>query len=1276
MRRNNCSRLVLLSLLALGAARGRALQTDNHGIHAVPPPGAVAIDGALGDWDLSGQTLICYDVQTLKDVYSARVAMMHDADNLYVSIHWKDATPIGNSHDPQFFAHKGWAGDCVQLRLKTDRISHVTAWCYAQRQEPFIHVDYGKSLTEPFGGGGQPCFRTEGWKLEKGAEMAFKADADAKGYVQEIKLPWTLITQGGRAALGAQFACGIELLWGEADWPVHRYADNLAEGQTSREFFWTARDAWGPVWLEKTGRLTLPVPPWEQPVAAEQPEGPVKIAYTLPKDQRVTLAIDDAQGKRVRNLLAAAERKAGAQVDLWDGLDDQGRVVAPGRYTVKGLSHDGLHVLYAGRFASPGNPPWNTADGKGAYYGDHTAPEAVTFGPGERGALACPMGEAGPHLIGVDLQGRRQWGLANRAAFGGGRLSLATDGKLLWIANVDLRSGSFTIWRCDLAAGTYAPWQRTGADGKAVLDLPVCDTNGMEQCRAIAVREKRLAVILAAERKLRLLDAHTGDTLKELAGLPAGMAACAFRADGRLLLAAGADLLLVDLDTGARTPLAAGLDDPRGVVVDPQGRVYVSQRGRAMNVAVFSSVGQRLAPIGTPGGRPATGLFAAGGLLNPSQIALDSLGRLWVTESDQQPKRTSVWAADGRLAFDLIGTTAYSASGSINPFDPTRGFSERVEYAIDLAAQTYRPLATLPDALGTGSEWVTRYARVEGREYIQARATARDSSMVKIYLRQPDGAWRHVAEWGNVGLGKSLDEPYHADWNRKFAAPLWEGLFGKAFLWVDQNDDGAAQRAEVQTADRQFGRYYWGQAMGEDLTVAIPVAGSTDFLVFKPDGFTAGGAPRFRLDPPAVITPRGEMGGEGMLAVGRDGRLYLNQSPLQALDAGGNVLWTYPSDYVSVHGSHRAPAPRPGLLIGPSSIYGTAMINPQVGEVFCLNGNLGQNFIFTEDGLWVQSLFNDTRGWFDVPAQATPGMPCDAMTAGGESFGGWFCRAANGKVYLCGGGTAANVFELTGLDSLARFGATITVTEADLVAADELRVRRASRVQQAKVLTVRAAATPPALDGTLAGWQMDEGFAEVAGGAGVAGQAKALYDAEHLYLAWKVLDPSPLRNAGQDERLMFITGDCVDLMLRTTGATDAKPVAGDFRLLLTVKGGQPLAVLYQPVAPGAPKELAAELSSPARRVHFDRVQTVEIRVAMQPVPGGYAVTAALPLKLLGLTSLKGRVLRGDFGILLSDSAGQECTSRNYWSNKAANNTSDVPDEAMLLPLLWGEVRCE
>src|SRR5258708_31370626 len=133
----NCLKYAAFAVIfCVFALNAHATQTDNHGIHIVPVPGKVTIDGKLDDWDLSGQVLMCYDMETLRDIYSARVAMMYDADNLYVAVHFKDSTPLGNTHDPRYQPDRGWAGDSVQLRIKTDPLTHVTAWYYPPRKEP------------------------------------------------------------------------------------------------------------------------------------------------------------------------------------------------------------------------------------------------------------------------------------------------------------------------------------------------------------------------------------------------------------------------------------------------------------------------------------------------------------------------------------------------------------------------------------------------------------------------------------------------------------------------------------------------------------------------------------------------------------------------------------------------------------------------------------------------------------------------------------------------------------------------------------------------------------------------------------------------------------------------------------------------------------------------------------------------------------------------------------------------------------------------------------
>src|SRR5262249_32254789 len=159
---------------------------------------------------------------------------------------------------------------------------------------------------------------------------------------------------------------------------------------------------------------------------------------------------------------------------------------------------------------------------------------------------------------------------------------------------------------------------------------------------------------------------------------------------------------------------------------------------------------------------------------------------------------------------------------------------------------------------------------------------------------------------------------------------------------------------------------YWGQLPDVEGTICYMIDKTQALAKFLIKGLTACGAPIYDVSAPQVVkvegTDLGKGNGEGMLVGGSDGRVCSNQDPLRAVDKNGRVLGTYPNRHNSVHGSHSAKSARPGYLIGPSSILGTATFGGELGEVFDLNGNLGENYLFTHDGLFIQSLFKDVRG--------------------------------------------------------------------------------------------------------------------------------------------------------------------------------------------------------------------------------------------------------------------------------------------------------------------------
>ncbi len=1303
--------LVVLAIFAPGVLMGT--QTETRGVHAVPAVKPVVIDGNLDDWDLSGQYLQCYDVETLKDVYSGTIAYMYDADNFNVAIHWKDPIPMGNSHDPRFAANKGWAGDCIQMRIKTDKISHVTAWYYAAKNEPAIQIDYGKSLTDPFGGGSKLLLSSDGsTKLSDGAEMAFKKDADGKGYVQEIKIPWSLIADKKFKA-GEKLNIGVELLWGEADWPVHRYADNLMEGTSSREFFWTALKSWGEVILEEKGNLKLPEPSWMKATAAEEATGPVEIAYELPKDAKVTLAIEDKGGKRIRNLVAAAPRKAGKNIEKWDGLDDAGKPVPAGDYNFKAIYHDGIHVNYVMSFANPGNPSWDTSDGRGAFYGDHTAPHAAAAA-GDYVALACPMGEGGKYLIGLNLDGQRLWGLANRVAFDGGRASLATDGKILWISNEGKEA---TIYRVEIATGKYAPWKKTMKDAAGndaqVLDLLVSNFKVKQDdstkpkgaggegkafkvnMTAIALNKGLLAVCLNCEDILKVVDAETGDVKSEIK-VKGPEAVTAFNY-GWIVLSEG-KLVKVGADGKVANFADGSFSDGYGLATDSKGNVYLSVRGKDQNVKVFSPDGKLVREIGRKGGRPLSGAFIADAMLRPGQIAIDSKNRLWVTEENMNPKRTSIWDAEsGKLVKDLVGTATYSGTGAINPFDSTMAFSNDTVYRIDLGKGTYEPVYSLAASEDPADifplrihDYVTsKMVQRDGKLYGFTGGSARGASEVQCVLW--DGkAWKSVA---HVGIVPKVNKPEDlvGEWT-KYRNELFAGKGGQIYAWVDKNGDGLVQKDELSFATPEMdgkpvalSSFYWGQLPDNEGTLTYLARGENALVKVPITGINSVGAPIYdvgklqvvKADQPVI----GKGNGEGMIIGGDNGRVYLNQDPLIAVEKDGHVIGGYPNKHTSVHGSHTAKASKPGYLIGPSSYLGVADIGGDVGEVFDLNGNLGENYLFTNDGLWIQALFKDTRGGFEIPSQAVKGMSMDAITAGGESFGGNFIKGTDGKFYLTIGGTDAKVLEVKGLDTIKRFAGKFTYTQEQYAQAQKQLQEKAAQSGQAKVYQVAKAKAPVAIDGKAEKWTdlMDDTktLVEIQESKQKKyGRVQATYDNDNLYLAYRVFAPrSQMKNVGQDYRLLFKSGDVVDIMV---GPEPQKAKGeGNSRMVMTFKDGKPIAVLNQKFAPGAAKGEGFGFASPARTIPFDRVvQAPEVKIASSGINGGYFVEAAIPWKLLGISPKSGLKLKADFGTLFADDGGTMTVSRQYWSNKETNLVNDIPGEADLAPDKWGVITLE
>lgn len=1297
MRLKILTGIALAFVTALPAYAQRSTQTV--GMVAVPAPGNVVIDGRLDDWDLSGTRLMCYDVAALRDRYSAQAALMYDAANVYVSLRWKDPTPMVNRYEPVVERGQAWKADCVQLRIKTDRIAHVDLWYYTDGQRPGASIHYGMWRKEdPLYEGGIGIDDA----MAAGVGQAFLEDADGKGYTQEIAIPWKLLTRDGQALkAGDTMICGFELLWGRdtgRDWCSHRFADNVSsQARSGAIFFWDGPAAWGSVTLEPRGNLQLP-PQTFLETPTEELTGPIEIGFELPKAGYVTIAIDDAEGRRARNLVGGRWYDAGRHEIRWDGADDDGNLLPIGDYHWKGILRDALHIEYALSFNNPGIPPWETADRTGAWMSDHNNPTAVVA-DGERVYVNCPGVEAGWAPVALSPEGRVIWGSKEAG------IAMAVDNGIVYSV-FDL-GGSFakvchvTVTRIDAKSGRYAPFDNpelpsggikadiatyeASANDAYVLNTDILNVQGA------AARDGRLYVSLRRDNMIRVIDGKTSRLIKDIPlEAPAGLA---FRADGALLAVSGGQVVQVDMESGKATPLIAdGLGKPHQVCVAPDGTLLVSDWG-SMNVKRFSADGRNLLnTIGRDGGRPLMGAWdeLRKGLHRPWGVAVDSRNQVWIAEDFDSPRRLSVWTLDGTFEREYIGPGYYSGGGLLDPADPTRGYYGNMEFRLDYENTAWE-LSRLvsgqfdPEALSmpVGTGHPNRILHRDGKTYLVGGGRPAESPRWDIAIRRADGVFQPLAAVGLVGrLAKAGPSAFDGK------------NVALRFAWSDANGDGLVQAEEVTFASSKPGRNpehwgpYWGSAVNDDLSLVVP--STTDAYSawalwrFPVTGWTPCGAPMYDVVSPEVLVPNVPAEGSGIASVTSlaDGTVVVNKKPVVAFDARGRQIWTYPNP--DLHPYDVGPL-RPGTLIGPQAFLGRAAFGDDIGEVFMLNGYNGSRFLMTADGLWIGHVGNDQRNAPETMPKTVPkpGYSMDNVSFGAESFSGSFLRTVDGRSYTISGHTDCRVVEVKGLDSIRRLAGLVTLSpDLHAQARRHLDAVSAASTKTSELTITRGEAV--VIDGDLTDWDMSRGVIWETG-AGRQAAAALRHDGKSLYLAWKVDDTSPMVNGGDDYTLLFKTGDCVDLWLATdptAAAGRSGPVAGDIRLLFSGMGGRPgsgehgrpVAVLYRAVVPDT--KAPVEFRSPARVVKIDRVEKLadaEIKVTRDVT--GYTLEAAVPLASLGLAPTAAE-LRGDIGVILSDAAGVRTNQRSYFHNKKTNVVMDIPDESMFDVGNWGKVVVE
>lgn len=1027
----------------------------------------------------------------------------------------------------------------------------------------------------------------------------------------------------------------------------------------------------------------------------------IPVSYMAREDGFLTLVLEDQAGNRIKNLAFDRPVHRGNNLIEWDGTTLRG-VADPGRYHVRGLFHLEItpHLEYS--IYSPGSPPWPTADGTGAWLADHTAPASALFLP--QGSpwptksaepevlLGADAAEAGHALMWVDLNGRKLGGTKIRGWNGG--IALARDigpsknpndvAYTVYVVNPSRDFGVKDPGGLQVYAIT-----KTGLTpiDKVVGGIQMHDA--FRQLVGLTAYNGLLLLSNPAANEIIAFDVRDGAHPAFARFKVPHVGAIAFEPDGHLLVSTDGAIMRCNVQndwhmvrlTAEHVLVPSSLLEVPKQMIEDKGEIYVTDWGKSHQVKVFDAEsGKRLRVIGRPGG-PQIGDYDELRMAHPMGMAVDSNGVLWVAEEDYLPKRISRWdAMTGRFLNAWYGPTQYGGGGFVDPHDLTRAYYPSIgnpgsmgllEFKVDPASGSsrltavryrypdplndsisYRGYAKRPiffpnDMIPVGSHGGITPAQtfyLNGHQYFTDSYNTywyNQTQVANLWILQ-DGVCRPIASAGWVGTGphhwETLDLP---EIKKKITAGEPNGVF---FTWTDRNDDHAVQPDEVQFSRPPVAGSA-GVVIQQDLSI---ISGGPYHLPVS--SVDAKGVPTYDLSKLKLLS---DTRAEGEVAMSPDGWFVAGMAGFK----GGRLRWTLPSRGISTPPSGAGDIAEPKRMLG----YPVRSSRGQAGYMVARYSYMGEIYVYTTDGLLVTTLGADTRmASFWPYREQKRGMEISHLSFDAEHFWPFMFSVNDGNVYLAVGKWHTSIVRLDGLDSVERVDlGTIEATSAAIAAAEPLRREVEHRSTLRNEVTVQTVTDRRDLN--FSAWPAKEWAAISKNCSFQLGS-----DGKNLIVAYRTDQPELLRNSATEFPFAFTQGGGLDLMLRTTGESDARqPMVGDLRLFVTKRNGTPLAVLYRQRTRESGSRVT--FASPVGEETFDDVRDVSQWVRLDSDGGNY--TISVPLSLLGLDSSKGKIYRGDAGIVLSD--GVRARARMYWHNKSDSMTADVPSEARLNPSQWG-----
>ncbi len=594
---------VFVGCLVLPAFQGAVSAGENGGprgrnkrIFVVPRPGEVTIDGKLEDWDRSGG-ILTFSKDALRDRQYGRTYAMYDEEAFYLAGEVADESPMMNMHDPKANPDRAWDADSFQFRIYLEpqypgneskfgnpkehyRLAHLLLWYYTKGKQPNLQLRYAMTYSLP----------KEDWRAgivpHDLFEAAYREWDDGKGYTFEYRIPWDVLSKEHRPTAGDVTAAALQYQWSRGD--GLKQVSSAKDVERKPGFQFQTTDVWGKAVFAERGNLP-DVPFAAGDAELPEPPRPLAFRYELPEDGHVVIGLWNEANVFQAHVVVGAGRTAGRVEEAWNGLGYHTREpLAAGTYTWKGLYRDDLREEHILSVHNAGTPPYKTDDNTGGWGADHGEPTTVEA-VGEKMLLAWHTTESGWGIIRTDLAGDKEWGIKHVAEF------LASDGKRYFAAGGHAYQGKDKVRVYDLANSRPMAFEgglnyaespslpeeaketpakqakegKKGKKGKHKAPHP-------NRVTGLAWNGGRLYVSYAARNLIGVNDAATGKLLETWEVPAPGRLAMA--PDGAVLaLSQNAQVVRVT-DGTVETVVTSGLDEPQGIAVDGEGKIYNDPR--------------------------------------------------------------------------------------------------------------------------------------------------------------------------------------------------------------------------------------------------------------------------------------------------------------------------------------------------------------------------------------------------------------------------------------------------------------------------------------------------------------------------------------------------------------------------------------------------------------------------------------------------------------------------------------------------------------------------